>query len=113
MEKICRWYFQQNKESIRHLNSQHPRIKFTSEIQDEEKKISYLDTLVHIEEDKSIKITIYYYTIHRPIPLFPIKSPYQTNKRIGIISTFRHRINELVTKEEDKVKEEKHVTKAF
>ena len=98
--------------SLSHLNNLHSRIKFTSELQDKEKKIVFLDTLVHIEEDKSIKITIYRKTTHTDQYL-DFRSNHHIKQKIGIISTFRHTINELITKEEEKIEEEKHVKKAL
>ena len=38
---------------LEHLNRQHERIQFTSEIQ-KDKKIAFLDTEIHIKEDRSV-----------------------------------------------------------
>lgn len=97
---------------LTHLNNQHPRIKFTTEIQDDENKIAYLDTLVHVQNDNSIKITIYRKATHTDQYL-DFRSNHHIKQKIGIISTFRHRINKLVTNEEDKKEEEAHVINAL
>ena len=41
------------------------------------------------------------------------RSNHHIKQKIGLISTFEHRVNTLVTKEEDKKKEMKHVRKAL
>lgn len=71
-----------------------------------------LDSLIHRLEDKSIKITIYRKATHTDQYL-DFRSNHHIKQKIGIINTFRHRINELVTEEEDKKKEEAHVEKAL
>ena len=43
---------------LEHLNCQHPRLKFTTEEQVDE-KISFLQALVHVLEDRTTKIRIY------------------------------------------------------
>lgn len=96
---------------LNHLNDQHPRINFTTEIQ-QDNKIAFLDTLVHIQEDKSIKTTIYRKATHTDQYL-DFNSNHHVKQKIGIISTFKHRIEELVTTEEDKIAEEAHVKKAL
>ncbi len=96
---------------LEHLNSQHPRIKFTTEIQ-ENNKIAFLDTLVHVLPNKSTKITIYRKATHTDQYL-DFNSNHHIKQKIGIINTFEHRINELVTEEEDKQKELRHVKKAL
>ena len=47
-----------SKNHRKHLNQQQPRIKFTTEVQ-EDNKIAFLDIQAHVEPDGSIKITIY------------------------------------------------------
>ena len=96
---------------LNHLNDQHPEINFTTEIQ-EDNKIAFLDTLVHVQEDKTIKTTIYRKATHTDQYL-DFNSNHHVKQKIGIISTFKHRIAELVTKEEDKKDEETHVKTAL
>ena len=96
---------------LEHLNRQHPRIKFTTEVQ-KEGKISFLATLVHVLPDNSTKITIYRKATHTDQYL-DFQSNHHLKQKIGIISTFEHSIEKLVTKEEDKKNEIKHVKKAL
>ena len=96
---------------LEHLNRQHPRIKFTTEIQ-KDGKISFLATLVHVLPDRSTKITIYRKATHTDQYL-DFQSNHHLKQKIGIISTFKHSIEKLVTEEEDKNKEIKHVKKAL
>ncbi len=85
---------------LEHLNQQHPRIKFTTETQ-ENGKIAFLDTLVHVLEDRSTKVTIYRKATHTDQYL-DFRSNHHVKQKLGIISTFEHRVEELVTNEEDK-----------
>ena len=96
---------------LTHLNNQHPRIKFTTETQ-EDGKIAFLDTQVHILPDKSTKVTIYRKATHTDQYL-DFSSNHHIKQKIGILSTFEHRIQELITEEEDKEKERHHVKKAL
>ena len=96
---------------LEHLNSQHPRIKFTSEVE-ENNQIAFLDTLIHILPDRTTKVTIYRKSTHTDQYL-DFQSNHHIKQKIGIISTFKHRINELVTTEEDKQQELRHVKKAL
>ncbi len=96
---------------LEHLNKQHPRIKFTTEVQ-ENGKIAFLDTLVHVLPDRSTKITIYRKATHTDQYL-DYRSNHHVKQKIGIISTFENRVQTLITTEEDKEKERKHVKKAL
>ena len=96
---------------LKHLNSQHPRIKFTTELE-ENNKMAFLDAKVHVLPDRSTKITIYRKATHTDQYL-DFKSNHHVKQKAGIINTFKHRIEELVTEEEDKQKELKHVKKAL
>ena len=96
---------------LEHLNRQHPRLKFTTE-EMEEDKIAFLQTLVHVLEDRTTKITIYRKPTHTDQYL-NFDSNHHVKQKIGIISTFEHSIEELVTTEEDKKKEMEHVRKAL
>ena len=94
-----------------HLNKQHRRIKFTTETE-RNGKIAFLDNRVHRQQDGSTKITIYRKATHTDQYL-DFQSNHHIKQKIGIINTFQHRIDELVTEEEDKKKELAHVKKAL
>ena len=64
--KIKRMYL---NSFLEHLNSQHRRLKFTTEIM-ENNKISFLQALVHVLEDRTTKISIFRKATHRPVPKF-------------------------------------------
>jgi len=55
---------------------------------------------LNVENDKSVKITIIYRKATHADQYLNFQSNHHIKQKIGIISTFRHRINELVTKEE-------------
>ena len=96
---------------LEHLNNQHGRIKFTSEIQ-EHNKLAFLDSLTHVLRDRTTKKTIYRKATHTDQYL-DFQSNHHIKQKIGIISSFEHRIDSLVTTEEDKQKERAHVKKAL
>ena len=96
---------------LQHLNNQHPRIKFTTETQ-EDNKLPFLDTLAHIEQDGTLTFTIYRKKTHTDQYL-DFTSNHHIKQKTGIIQTFKNRIETIVTKEEEKRTEEKHVKKAL
>ena len=96
---------------LKHLNEQHPRIKFTTEVE-KDRKLAFLETLVHILLDKTVKITIYRKATHTDQYL-DFRSNHHVKQKVGIISTFEKRTEELVTTEEDRKKEMTHVRKAL
>ena len=79
----------------------------------EEDKIAFLQALVHVLEDRTTKLTIYrkptdtdqYLNFESNHHIKQkIESNHHIKQKIGIISTFEHSIEELVTTEEDKKK---------
>ena len=96
---------------LNHLNNQHQRIKFTTETQ-QNGKIAFLDTQVHVLPDNSTKVTIYRKATHTDQYL-DFQSNHHIKQKLGIYRTFEHRVNQLVTTEEDKKKEMSHVRKSL
>ena len=96
---------------LKHLNSQHRRVKFTTEVE-EDKKLAFCDALVHVLPDRSTKITVYRKATHTDQYL-DFRSNHHIKQKLGLISTFEHRVETLVTEEEDKKKELKPVRKAL
>ena len=94
-----------------HLNNQHPRIKFTTEKEDNG-KIAFLDTEVQRKEDGSIKIAIYRKPTHTDQYL-DWRSNHHISQKSGIFKTFQHRIETLITEDIDKDKETRHAKKAL
>ena len=93
-----------------HLNSQHPRIKFTME-KEKDGQLPFLDSMLCIEEDRSISTKIYRKKTHTDQYLH-FESNHHVRQKVGIVSTLKKRI-ENITKEEDKDQEEKHIERAF
>ena len=96
---------------LAHLNSMHPRIKFTTEIQEND-MLAYLDVRCNVEPDGTIRITIYRKKTHTDQYL-DFNSNHHMKQKLGIISTFKHRIDTLISTEDDKKVEEEHVKKAL
>ncbi len=85
---------------MNHLNSQHPRIQFTSEIM-ENNKIAFLDTEVIKKQDGGLKFKIYKKPTHTDQYLM-YESNHHIGQKLGIINTLQTRIETLVTEDEDK-----------
>ena len=96
---------------LHHLNNQHPRIKFTTE-EEKDRKLPFLDALVHKKQDGYTKTTIYRKPTHTDQYL-NWKSNHHISQKANIIKTFEHRINTIITEEEDKPPELKHVKTAL
>ena len=94
---------------MEHLNKQHHRIEFTTENM-KEMKISFLDTEVKLIEDKKIEISIYRKSTHTDQYL-NFNSNHHISQKIGIVGTLRHRINTIITTEDEKKKEELRIKK--
>ena len=88
---------------MKHLNDQHQRIDFTTE-KTQDNKIAFLDTNVKIEEDGRLTVTIYRKPTHTDQYL-AFGSNHHIRQKLGIVSTFRHRIETLISKDEDKKEE--------
>ena len=95
------------KDFLIHLNSIHPRIQFTHE-EIKNNIISFLDIEINVKEDGSIKFKIYRKNTHTDQYL-NFESNHHISQKLGIINTFQHRINNIITDEEDKTEERKRV----
>ena len=73
-------------------------------------KIPFLDVEVHLKEDKHVKLKIYRKKTHTDQYL-NFQSNHHISQKLGIISTFNHRIDTIITEESDKEEERKRVKK--
>ena len=110
-DTICKIKIAAVEAFLIHLNSQHRRLKFTTEVL-KNNKIAFLEACIHVLRDRTTKVTIYRKATHTDQYL-DFRSNHHIKQKVGIINTFRHRINTLVTKEEDKEREEEHVKNAL
>ena len=92
-----------------HLNTLHPRIKFTTE-EMANQKIAFLDTEINVMDDGKLKFKIYRKPTHTDQYLH-FTSNHHISQKLGIISTFHNRINNLITDEDDKKVEKSRVEK--
>ena len=92
-------------EFLEHINSIHPRIKFTYE-EMKDNKIAFLDVEIHLKEDKHVKLMIYRKKTHTDQYL-NFESNHHISQKLGIINTFQHRINTIITEEKDREEEKK------
>ena len=96
---------------LAHLNAQHPRIKFTTETE-QNGQIAFLDALVHRQQNGSIKVTIYRKATHTDQYLDWTLNQHLSQKT-GIIQTFKNRIQTLVTNQSDQQSELQHAKRAL
>ncbi|XP_072040837.1 uncharacterized protein [Amphiura filiformis] len=86
-------------------------IKFTFE-KEEDSKIPFLDTLIVRREDGSVKFLVYRKETHTDQYL-NLKSHHPLHQKLGIVRTLLDRKNKLVTEDQDKAEEEKHIKDAL
>ena len=89
----------------------HPKIQFTTE-EMENNSLPFLDTMIKVKEDGAVDISIYRKPTHNDQYL-SFYSNHHIKQKLGIISTFQHRIDHLVTNEGNKKEEEEYTKKAL
>ena len=87
-----------------HMNNQHPKINFTREDASEDLRLPFLDTETKVEEDRSLSFKIYRKPTHTDQYL-DYRSNHHISQKIGIAHTLKRRNERLVTKEEERKKE--------
>ena len=96
-----------------HLNSIDPTgsIKFTYE-EEKDNKIPFLDTLIVRKEDGSVKLLVYRKKTHTDQYL-NFQSQHPLHQKLGVVRTLLDRMENIVTEENDRVNEEKHIATAL
>ena len=94
-----------------HLNSQHPNIKWTSELE-QDGTLPMLDTLVSRSGDGTLKFRVYRKPTHTDQYL-QFNSHQPMEHKMGVIRTLTHRANAIIMEEEDKEEEYKHIKKVL
>jgi hypothetical protein len=94
-----------------HLNSLHPKIKFTWEME-VDRTIPMLDTLIMRKDDGTLSFKVYRKKTHTDQYL-QFTSHQPTEHKLGVIRTLRHRANTIITSPEDKLNETNHLKKVL
>ncbi|KAI8484574.1 hypothetical protein Bbelb_376810 [Branchiostoma belcheri] len=93
------------------LNSLDPDIKFTFE-QEEDGSLPFLDTLTTINQDRSLRVSIYRKATHTDQYL-KFFSNHPLDHKLVVIKTLLHRANAIISDPADRSSEIDHVTEAL
>ena len=86
----------QKQTSLGHITKIDPAIKFTVECNHENGTISFLNTLVKPESDKSLSISVYRKPTHTD-QYFQCDSYHNLAAKCSVISTLTHRVKAVYT----------------
>ncbi|XP_066275413.1 uncharacterized protein [Branchiostoma lanceolatum] len=99
------------QEFIDHLNSLDPDIKFTSE-KEQDRTLPFLDTLTTIQEDGSLRLSIYRKPTHTDQYL-NFRSNHPLEHKLGVVKTLLHRADTIITDPHDRETEKQHIKQAL
>ena len=98
-------------EFTNHINTIHPSIKFTSEVEIEG-QLPMLDVLFTRQPDKHLKCKVYRKKTHTDQYLH-FDSHHPLQHKLGVIRTLQYRADTLVTEQQDKDQEINHINNAL
>ena len=99
------------EEFFAHINSIDQNIQFTRE-SDTEGRLPFLDTCIHVKDDSAVKTTIYRKPTQTDQYLNFLSNHHLSHKR-SVVRTLLHRVDQVVTEEDDRRAEINHVRAAL
>ena len=97
---------------LQHINSVDPAIKFTVKDNKEDGSIPFLDTIVKLEENGGLSITVYRKPTHTDLNL-QWDSHHNLSAKFSVINTFSHRAKTVCSNPELLKQEKEHLRKAL